>query len=47
MRDKRRKGNEEWEKGVREVTKEVTMVWKERGEVRKEDENKSTMEVIK
>jgi len=47
MREERRRRSKEWEKGVGEVTKEVTMVWKEREEGKKRGENKSTTEVIK
>jgi len=47
MRDERRGRNKEWEEGVGEVTKEVTMVWKEREKKEKRGEGKSTTEVIK
>jgi len=47
MREGRRRRSKEWEKGVGEVTKEVTMVWKEREEMKKRGESKITTEVIK
>jgi len=47
MRDERRRRNKEWEKGVGEVTKEVTIMWKGREEKKKRGESKSTTEVIK
>jgi len=47
MRDERRRRNKEWEKGVGEVTKEVTIVWKEREEIKKRGGSKNTTEVIK
>jgi len=47
MREERRRRSKEWEKGVGEVTKEVTMVWKEREKKKKREESRSTMEVIK